>query len=151
MQHQWLEDNSLQIFGGPRWKDELLHRVQRVEDRHKLTLGPAIASFRTRRINLTLRYVPDEDVVPFAHLAPRARADVADYMTELAAHSPFFARALAEPASAAHAADRPPTRRQDQRQDQRQDRRQDLRQDRRQDQRQNRRQDRPSARSRGAT
>ncbi|HMG20294.1 MAG TPA: alpha-ketoglutarate-dependent dioxygenase AlkB, partial [Kofleriaceae bacterium] len=31
---QWLEDRSLQIFGGPRWKDDLLHRVQRVDDKH---------------------------------------------------------------------------------------------------------------------
>lgn len=93
---QWLEDGSLMVFGGPRWKDELLHRVQRVEDRHQLSLGPAIAEFRTRRINLTLRYVPDADIVPFAKLAPMARDDVRDYVVELAAHSEFFARALRE-------------------------------------------------------
>src|SRR5688572_25574238 len=39
---QWLEDNSLQIFGGPVWKDDLLHRVQRVDDKHDLNLPPAI-------------------------------------------------------------------------------------------------------------
>src|SRR5678810_517872 len=48
---QWLEDNSLQIFGGPRWKDDLLHRVQRVEDKQKLDLPPKLAGFRTRRVN----------------------------------------------------------------------------------------------------
>ena len=93
---QWLEDGSLQIFGGPRWKDDLLHRVQRVDDKAKLDLPPAIAGFRTRRVNFTFRYVPDEHVIPFAQLAPAARDDVRDYVTTLAASSPFFARALAD-------------------------------------------------------
>jgi alkylated DNA repair dioxygenase AlkB len=92
---QWLDDRSLQVFGGPRWKDELLHRVQRVEDKHALDLAPRIAGFRTRRVNLTLRYVPDEHVVPYARLPPRARDDVRDYVSDLAAHAPFYAAALA--------------------------------------------------------
>jgi DNA oxidative demethylase len=91
---QWLEDNSLQIFGGPFWKDDLLHRVQRVDDKHALDLPPKIAGFRTRRVNFTFRYVPDEHVVPFAKLPPRERDDVRDYVTTLAKHAPFFADAL---------------------------------------------------------
>ncbi len=96
---QWLEDNSLQIFGGPRWKDDLLHRVQRVDDKAKLELPPQIDGFRTRRVNFTLRYVPDEHVTPFAQLSPAARADVVEYVTTLAKVSPFFARELAKSAS----------------------------------------------------
>jgi DNA oxidative demethylase len=92
---QWLEDRSLQIFGGPRWKDDLLHRVQRVDDKLHLDLPPAIEGFRTRRVNFTFRYVPDEHVVPFAALSPQARDDVRDYVATLAAGSPFFAQALA--------------------------------------------------------
>jgi alkylated DNA repair dioxygenase AlkB len=92
---QWLEDGSLQIFGGPRWKDDLLHRVQRVDDKHELDLPPAIAGFRTRRVNFTFRYVPDEHVVAFAKLPARARDDVRDYVAQLAAGSTFFANALA--------------------------------------------------------
>jgi hypothetical protein len=84
---QWLEDNSLQIFGGPRWKDDLLHRVQRVDDKHDLDLPPAIEGFRTRRVNFTLRYVPDEHVVRFAKLSPAARADVRGYVETLAKSS----------------------------------------------------------------
>ena len=91
---QWLEDRSLQIFGGPRWKDDLLHRVQRVDDKHDLDLPPAIAGFRTRRVNLTFRYVPDEHVVPFARLPASARDDVRAYVATLAESSPFFAAAL---------------------------------------------------------
>ncbi|MEZ4360830.1 MAG: alpha-ketoglutarate-dependent dioxygenase AlkB [Kofleriaceae bacterium] len=91
---QWLEDGSLQVFGGA-WKDALLHRVQRVEAKRDLSLGPAIDGFRTRRINLTLRHVPERDVVAFAELPDAARRDVREYVAELAAHSHFFARALA--------------------------------------------------------
>ena len=87
---EWLEDGSLQIFGGPRWKDDLLHRVQRVEDKAKTELPPAIAGFRSRRVNFTLRYVPDEHVVPFAKLSSQARADVSEYVTALAASSTFW-------------------------------------------------------------
>jgi hypothetical protein len=92
---QWLDDNSLQIFGGPVWKDDLLHRVQRVDDKHGLDLPPAIEGFRTRRVNFTFRYVPDEHVVPFGLLPRVARDDTRDYVTTLAAGAPFWANALA--------------------------------------------------------
>ena len=91
---QWLEDNSLQIFGGPRWKDDLLHRVQRVDDKLELELPPQIDGFRTRRVNFTFRYVPDEHVTPFAQLPPRAREDIREYVAQLAGSSRFFASAL---------------------------------------------------------
>lgn len=100
----WLEDGSLQIFGGPYWKDDLLHRVQRVDDKQKLDLPPAIEGFRTRRVNLTFRYVPDEHVVPFAELPPAARDDVRDYVATLARSSAFFASALAQERSRTGAA-----------------------------------------------
>jgi hypothetical protein len=88
---QWLEDRSLQIFGGPLWKDDLLHRVQRVEDKLALSLPPAIDGFRTRRVNFTFRYVPDEHVVPFAALPAAAREDVREYVATLAQSSAFWA------------------------------------------------------------
>jgi hypothetical protein len=91
---QWLEDNSLQVFAGPRWKDDLLHRVQRVDDKQKLSLPPQLAGFRTRRVNFTFRYVPDEHVTPYAQLPAQAREDIRDYVAELAEHSAFFAAAL---------------------------------------------------------
>ncbi len=92
---EWLEDSALQVFGGPLWKDSLLHRVQRVEDKGRLDLAPSIPDFRTRRINLTLRYVPVEDIVPLERLSPTAREDVLEYVTQLAQRSPFWAAALA--------------------------------------------------------
>jgi len=91
---QYLEDRSLQIFGGPRWKDDLLHRVQRVDDKHALDLPPQIAGFRTRRVNFTFRYVPDEHVTPYARLPAAAREDVREYVETLARASRFFADAL---------------------------------------------------------
>jgi alkylated DNA repair dioxygenase AlkB len=91
---QWLDDGSLQIFGGPLFKDRALHRVQRVDDRTGLTLPPQISGFSTRRINFTFRFVPDRHIVPFAKLSPTAQGDVRKYMEELALGSPFFRRAL---------------------------------------------------------
>lgn len=91
---QWLDDGGLQAFGGRRWKDELLHRVQRVDDRRGLVLPPAIDGFRTRRVNLTFRHVPAEHVVPFDRLGPAAKADVRGYVETLATHAQFFREAL---------------------------------------------------------
>jgi alkylated DNA repair dioxygenase AlkB len=92
---QWLEDGSLQIFGGHRWKRQLFHRVQRVDRK-----GPAFAldteRFVTRRVNFTFRYVPDEHILPYAALPEDAAADVREYMEQLAVHSEFFRRELAE-------------------------------------------------------
>lgn len=93
---QWLDDGSLQAFAGPRWKDRLFHRVQRVDHKRKLELPPAIDGFRTRRVNFTFRHVPDAHVVPFARLGARARDDVRPYVEELAKHSAFWRGALAE-------------------------------------------------------
>lgn len=81
---QWLDDGSLQVFGGPVWKDQLLHRVQRVDSRRGVLLPPAIDGFRTRRVNFTFRYVPDRHIVPFHRLGAEARADVRDYVETLA-------------------------------------------------------------------
>lgn len=92
---QWLEDGSLQIFGGGALKDEALHRVQRVARNRELDLPPQIDGFRTRRVNFTFRFVPPAHIVPFAELAEPARSDVRRYVEELAVHSPFFRAALA--------------------------------------------------------
>jgi alkylated DNA repair dioxygenase AlkB len=88
---EWLEDGSLQIFAGPRWKDDLLHRVQRVENKNDVNLPPAIDGFRTRRVNFTFRYVPDEHVTRFAQLPHAAQADIGDYVTKLGESSTFWA------------------------------------------------------------
>lgn len=98
---QWLEDRSLQLFGGSRWKRELFHRVQRVETKGGYALGPKIEGFETRRINLTFRYVPEDDWVDYAALPELEREDVREYVETLARHSTHWARereaALANP------------------------------------------------------
>lgn len=90
----WLDDGSLLTFSGPFWKDSLLHRVLRVEDRQRLDLAPRVEGFRTRRINLTFRYVPEADVVPFSALSPAAREDVRGYVATLAGSSAHWRAAL---------------------------------------------------------
>jgi hypothetical protein len=69
--------------------------VQRVDDKHDIHLPPQIPGFRTRRVNFTFRYVPDEHVTPFAQLPATARDDIREYVAELAQSSPFFAKAIA--------------------------------------------------------
>jgi alkylated DNA repair dioxygenase AlkB len=92
---QWLEDRSLQIFGGERWKRRTFHRVQRVDTRGGHRFEVQVPDFVTRRINFTFRFVPDLHVVRFAALAPSAREDVAGYVRTLARASAFFAGELA--------------------------------------------------------
>jgi hypothetical protein len=91
---QWLDDGALQLFAGVEFKERLLHRVQRVDRRAGANLPPLMPDFRTRRVNFTFRYVPDEHVVPFAALSSRAQSDVRPYVLELAERSPFFQSAL---------------------------------------------------------
>jgi alkylated DNA repair dioxygenase AlkB len=91
---QWLDDASLQIFGGTTFKDRVLHRVQRVARNAELDLPPHINGFRTRRVNFTFRFVPRAHIVPFSALDEPARSDVRPYVEELARHSRFFESAL---------------------------------------------------------
>jgi hypothetical protein len=87
---QWLEDSSLQIFAGEKWKEKTFHRVQRVEDKKKEKLGPEIDGFQTRRINFTFRYVPEEHVYPLKNLPLNQQGDIADYVRKLAENSPYW-------------------------------------------------------------
>jgi DNA oxidative demethylase len=92
---RWLGDGSLLLFGGDRWKRQLLHRVLRVERRGGHRFAVDVRDFATRRVNFTFRFVPPAHIVPFAELDGTAREDVRRYMVELAQGSPFFARQLA--------------------------------------------------------
>ena len=90
---QWLDDGSLQVFGGERWKNRLLHRVQRVE-RKGFRFDVDTPGFETRRINFTFRFVPEAHVVRFADLPPGSADDVRGYMEQLASGSAFFRNEL---------------------------------------------------------
>lgn len=94
VEQQWLDDGSLQIFGGDQWKNRTFHRVQRVDTKGGHRFDINVAGFTTRRINFTFRYVPDEHVIPFRALGPEAKRDVEGYVRTLALHSKFFAAAL---------------------------------------------------------
>lgn len=91
---QWLEDSSLQIFGGEKFKKKLFHRVQRVEKKGNPGFRLNVSEFETRRINFTFRYVPDEHIQPFFKLPTSAQEDTLEYMERLAQHSPFFKKHL---------------------------------------------------------
>lgn len=91
---QWLEDSSLQLFSGEKWKEKTFHRVQRVEDKRGELLGPEIQGFKTRRINFTFRYVPEQHIHPYKNLPPHLQADIRPYVETLAQTSPFFKKLL---------------------------------------------------------
>lgn len=91
---QWLDDGSLQIFGGDRWKNKTLHRVLRVDKRVGIRFARQVEGFETRRVNLTFRFVPPEHIFPFSQLSEESRQDVRAYVEQLARYSPFFAREL---------------------------------------------------------
>lgn len=91
---QWLDDGSLQLFGGEQWKSRTFHRVQRVDTKGGHRFDIQVEGFETRRVNFTFRYVPDEHVVRFRELSPAARRDVEGYVAQLARHSRFFAQEL---------------------------------------------------------
>ena len=97
VEQQWLDDGSLQIFGGEQWKNRTFHRIQRVDTKGGHTFDIHVPDFQTRRINFTFRYVPDEHVQPYRALSETAKKDVERYLRELAKHSPFFAAALTPP------------------------------------------------------
>jgi hypothetical protein len=87
---QWLEDSSLQLFGGDKFKKQLFHRVQRVEEKNILFQNLNTTNFETRRINFTFRYVPTEHIKPWQALPEHLKTDVLPYVQELAQHSEFW-------------------------------------------------------------
>ncbi len=91
---QWLEDSSLQIFGGDKWKNKTFHRVQRVEDKRKEKIGPSIEGFQTRRINFTFRYVPEEHIHPLKDLPLELRQDITPYLQVLGQSSLYFRKLI---------------------------------------------------------
>jgi alkylated DNA repair dioxygenase AlkB len=91
---QWLDDSSLQIFGGELYKEKAFHRVQRVENKLKTLFNLKVEKFETRRINFTFRYVPVEHVIDFKKLPENLQSDILPYMSELAEHSGHFQKTL---------------------------------------------------------
>lgn len=94
---QWLGDGALQIFGGDRYKNQLFHRVQRVEkNKNKSLEHVKVENFETRRINLTFRYVPREHIQPFSRLHGQLKEDILPYVRELSKKSRFWQNCLTQ-------------------------------------------------------
>ncbi len=91
---QWLEDSSLQIFAGEKWKSKTFHRVQRVEDKRNEKIGPEIENFKTRRINFTFRYVPEEHIYPLHLLPVGQQADIRPYLEKLSDSSRYYKKLI---------------------------------------------------------
>lgn len=91
---QWLDDGSLQFFGGDRFKRQLFHRIQRVDRKTRRLFNLEVKNFETRRINLTFRFVPPEHITPLFQIPKPVIASIHPYVTELALHSTFWKEAL---------------------------------------------------------
>lgn len=87
---QWLEDSSLQIFGGDLWKNKTFHRVQRVESKKNENFNLRISNFDTRRINFTFRFVPEKHVYPFEAMPANKQSDIIEYVRKLGENSLYF-------------------------------------------------------------
>ena len=87
---QWLGDSSLQIFGGDKFKKQLFHRVQRVEEKGILFSDMKTTNFETRRINFTFRFVPNDHIKSFSELPENLQTDIKDYVAELGEKSQFW-------------------------------------------------------------
>ena len=93
---QWLTDGALQIFGGKKWKDDLFHRVQRVDTLQDYKFNIKVQDFVVRRINFTFRYVPDQHIYDLKQLPKEKREDIAPYLEQLAEHSAYFKKIVTE-------------------------------------------------------
>ncbi|EQC46008.1 oxidoreductase, 2OG-Fe(II) oxygenase family protein [Bacteriovorax sp. Seq25_V] len=87
---QWLGDGSLLIFWSKKFKEELFHRVQRVENKTKVLFNDHLDDYKTRRINLTFRYVPDQYIFPLSKMPNEKREDINIYVDKLAEKSEFW-------------------------------------------------------------
>jgi DNA oxidative demethylase len=92
---QWLEDSSLQVFGGERFKKKLFHRVQRVDRKRGEVFNFGTPDFETRRLNFTFRYVPREHIQPLNSFPEGLKSDVRPYVETLAQNSDYFSKVLA--------------------------------------------------------
>jgi alkylated DNA repair dioxygenase AlkB len=91
---QWLDDSSLQVFAGEKFKKQLFHRVQRVDRKRTQIFDLNTPEFETRRLNFTFRYVPREHIQPLNRFPKHLQEDVLPYVKELAKHSEFFRQVL---------------------------------------------------------
>jgi hypothetical protein len=94
VQQMWLEDSSLQIFGGDRYKKRLFHRVQRVERKQNSYFAINTEGFETRRINLTFRFVPSDHIQEFSRFPAALQDDIRPYVQELGKNSEFFKKLM---------------------------------------------------------
>jgi alkylated DNA repair protein (DNA oxidative demethylase) len=94
LEELWIDDSSLQMFGGALYKDRAFHRVQRVENKLKTHFDLQVENFETRRINFTFRYVPEEHIVSFRDLPENLKEDTLPYMEALAKNSEYFQKEL---------------------------------------------------------
>ncbi len=88
--NHWLNDGSLLIFWSEEFKNKYFHRVQRVEKKGGIFFNDHLDNYKTRRINLTFRYVPDEYIHPLCEFPKEKIEDISPYLNILSKFSSFW-------------------------------------------------------------
>lgn len=87
---QWVRNRSVVVISGPRYKDELYHRVTQVRHGQDPALDAQIDHFSIRRISVSFRHVPNDAILDATDLTASNQAIVRPYLEELAPFSPHF-------------------------------------------------------------
>ena len=87
---QWVRNRSVVVISGPRYKDELYHRVTQVRHGQNPALTAQIEHFAIRRVSISFRHVPESAILDAGDLSPDNQAIVRPYLEELAPFSHHF-------------------------------------------------------------
>ena len=90
----WLQDRSVVLFSGPRFKDHLYHRVTRVLHGKGPLLNTALENFRLRRISVSFRSVPESHIQSLREFSADKQSQVRGYVEQLALSSAHFRNEL---------------------------------------------------------
>ena len=86
----WLQDRSVVLFSGPRFKDHLYHRVTRVLHGETKAMPTVLEGFKLMRVSVSFRSVPEADIKSLREFSAPAQAKVHGYVEQLAQSSPHF-------------------------------------------------------------
>jgi alkylated DNA repair protein (DNA oxidative demethylase) len=90
----WTRHRSVSVLSGPDFKDRLYHRITQVRYGDEPTIESRLENFQTRRVSVSFRHVPEELILDFDGLSPRARDRVQGYVEDLAEDSAHFREQL---------------------------------------------------------
>ena len=86
----WTRHRSVNILSGSEYKDRLYHRITEVRHGREPVITSQIDRFETRRVSVSFRHVHESLISNLDEMADESRAQISDYIEELAQHSSHF-------------------------------------------------------------